>query len=326
MKNKKRRVFPFILLIIFLSVGGLCVWLYFNFQQRKKIDEGATFIVPRIKGTVVTVSGFTKEKTTLELKFMVDNPAPVGVTVDSMTYIVFIGEKEVMRDSYSKSNTLKANDSSLIAFPLVVNNKRLEKQLKELRNKGIDSVEYRVNFNFYTQIPFMKGKAIPYVYSKYAPLYMIPETELSKIKIEKAGIKNAKLLLTLKMINPNVFPYKFKNSRYKFQLDDEQVAEGVFKQLVVIPSKGENEFIVPVELKTVKAVQKGAKCAACSVDDFEDSTLVQLSLVYRKNRRLIVHESNDINEIKGMAQKIAEDLQLRIRDSATDRRSPRWLS
>ncbi len=69
------------------------------------------------------------------------------------------------------------------------------------------------------------------------------------------------------------------------------------------------------------------KCETCSVDDFESGkgSVVQLALVYGKNRRLVVHESNSIDEVKQMAFAMAREMGLKIRDSATNRRNPVWL-
>lgn len=68
-----------------------------------------------------------------------------------------------------------------------------------------------------------------------------------------------------------------------------------------------------------------AKCEACTPEDFEKSSVVQLSLVYNKNRRLIIHETNDLKDVKETAIKLARDLSVSLRDSATDRRNPVWI-
>lgn len=69
-----------------------------------------------------------------------------------------------------------------------------------------------------------------------------------------------------------------------------------------------------------------AKCEECSIEDFENSSVIQLSLVYNKNRKIIVHESKDMDEIKHIAKELAQELKLKIKDSATDRRNPKWLN
>lgn len=69
-----------------------------------------------------------------------------------------------------------------------------------------------------------------------------------------------------------------------------------------------------------------AKCEECSVEDFENSSVIQLSLVYNKNRKLIIHESKNSNEVIEIAKQLAQELHLKIKDSATDRRNPKWLN
>lgn len=69
-----------------------------------------------------------------------------------------------------------------------------------------------------------------------------------------------------------------------------------------------------------------AKCEPCELEAFESSSMIQLSMVYRKNRRLIIHESRNMEEIRDLALELAATFHLKIRDSATDRRKPTWIS
>ena len=68
------------------------------------------------------------------------------------------------------------------------------------------------------------------------------------------------------------------------------------------------------------------KCEGCTLEDFDndEGAIYQISLVYNKNRKIIVHESNIKAEVFELATKINSFLKLKIRDSATDRRNPKW--
>lgn len=68
-----------------------------------------------------------------------------------------------------------------------------------------------------------------------------------------------------------------------------------------------------------------AKCEPCEMDDSNPGTM-QLSLVYNKNRKLIVHEGNDFSEIFKIAKEMSHELNLRIKDAATNRRVPTWIA
>lgn len=69
------------------------------------------------------------------------------------------------------------------------------------------------------------------------------------------------------------------------------------------------------------------KCEGCSPEDFEDGhgAVYQVSLVYNKNRKLIVHESKQKEEIFALADKLKSFYHIKIKDSASDRRNPKWI-
>jgi len=70
-----------------------------------------------------------------------------------------------------------------------------------------------------------------------------------------------------------------------------------------------------------------AKCEACELEDFDtgNGSVYQLSLVYNKTRRLIVDEGKNKEGIFTKAKLLAQHFQLKIKDSASNRKQPVWL-
>lgn len=70
-----------------------------------------------------------------------------------------------------------------------------------------------------------------------------------------------------------------------------------------------------------------AKCESCSIEEFENNpySFYQVSLV-SKNKRIIVHETEDKSEAFDLAVKMAGEFGLRVRDSATKRTESKWLN
>lgn len=62
-----------------------------------------------------------------------------------------------------------------------------------------------------------------------------------------------------------------------------------------------------------------AKCEGCSIDDFDgdEYAYYQVSLVYSKNRKLIVHETKNKEIAFNFAQNVAQQLNLKVKDSAS---------
>ena len=70
-----------------------------------------------------------------------------------------------------------------------------------------------------------------------------------------------------------------------------------------------------------------AKCEGCSIDDFDvdEYAYYQVSLVYSKNRKLIVHETKNKEIAFNFAQNVAQQLNLKVKDSASLRGKSLWL-
>lgn len=70
-----------------------------------------------------------------------------------------------------------------------------------------------------------------------------------------------------------------------------------------------------------------AKCETCTFEEDEQNSRLyyQVSLVYNKTRRIIVHETLSKEEAFKMGKSLAQPFNSRIRDSATLRGKSLWL-
>ncbi len=70
-----------------------------------------------------------------------------------------------------------------------------------------------------------------------------------------------------------------------------------------------------------------AKCEACSIDEQENNpnAYFQVSLVYNKNRKIVVEETKNKEEAFALAKLVAVGLNTKLRDSASVRGQSSWL-
>lgn len=70
------------------------------------------------------------------------------------------------------------------------------------------------------------------------------------------------------------------------------------------------------------------KCEACSIDEYENNpnAYFQVSLVYNKNRKIVVEETKDREEALALATVVASGLNTRVKDSASMRGKSTWLN
>ena len=67
------------------------------------------------------------------------------------------------------------------------------------------------------------------------------------------------------------------------------------------------------------------KCEGCATEDFEKNSIYQLSFVFNKNQKLIIHESEIKEDVFSLAEKLHTYFKVKIRDAASDRRNPKWV-
>ena len=71
-----------------------------------------------------------------------------------------------------------------------------------------------------------------------------------------------------------------------------------------------------------------ANCEPCAFDETTDNpnAFYQVSLIYNKNRRIIVHETKEKQEAFALAGELAAGLNLRVMDSASKPGKGVWLT
>lgn len=236
-----------VILLIFLLGIGILGYLGYKWYNKRKQDPYSTFIKPRLELANFQIKTFTRQKTEMDMNMLIDNPAPLGFKINNLNYKIYIAGTEVMKSTYPKTVELEGNDSALVSMPVTVYNEKLINRLKELEGKNIDSVIYTIKGKFNIDLPFLK-EPIDFNVEKRLPLYRIPKTKFEKAKVEKLGLNETKVNIEAQIENPNVFPFKFKNTFFKVMIDKDKLMEGEIDSTVNIPAHGKVDLNLPVEL------------------------------------------------------------------------------
>lgn len=271
-----------LLLLIFLI--GVVVLIFFgiNWYKEQKKDPYTTFIKPRVELANFQIKTMTRQKTEMNMNMLIDNPSPIGFKINNLEYKIYIVDSEIMKSTYSKAVKLEGNDSSLISLPVTVYNEKLIKKLEELENRNLDSVNYKIKGQFFTNIPFLKGEPIDFEMEKRLPLYKIPKAKFEKLKIEKLGLNNTKVIIQTKIENPNVFPFKFKETIFKVNIDKDELMKGSIDTVVNIPAKGKVDLNLPAEI-SIKEVGETAFEMLLKPGDVDYSFYLETKLVSEDN-------------------------------------------
>jgi LEA14-like dessication related protein len=234
-----------------LTVTGVVVLaavLYLVVKLNRSGKEAEDYIVPEIQLAQMQVTNLTSEKADMNMNMVIDNPAPVGIDIDSLHYVIYIEDNEVVRTTYPDALSIEANDSTNISLPLSLYYDRLESVIQKLEQQGKDSANYKVDATIFSEMALIPKDKLNMSVEKRMPLIRIPEIEIKDLKVNDLGLSGATLNVEALVRNENVFPISFRDMAYSVKIEDNDPVEGHKPGIVHIPAKGSTSITVPAEL------------------------------------------------------------------------------
>jgi LEA14-like dessication related protein len=246
-----KKTIPVLLFLVIAILGVFFVWRYVKYVRDP--DPNKTFLLPRLKLSQVEITSFTAEKTEVTAKILITNELPVSFTADSVQFLIFIENTQVMKSRYKKAFSLKGADSSLISLPITVINHDLIAVLKSNERKNVDSVEYRVQASFYTHMPLVKKFHIDI--KTLQPLYHVFEVKAKHINIDSLNFSRVALRLIVTVKNRNGYSLRAKNVAYEFSIDKLEGMQGVVPGTKEIGANRVTELQIPLRLPVKNVVK-----------------------------------------------------------------------
>ena len=249
--NTKKIIIP----IILLAILGAIVYGVVKFKQSDK--KVADYVVPELKLAQMQVTNLTAEKVDMKMNMLIDNPGPIGFSLDSLFYTVSIEGNEVARTTYPDSLRLEARDSTTVELPLTLYHDKLADVLKSLEQQGRDSATYTINATIFTDMALIPKDKLNMKIEKRLPVIRIPEIKVTDIKMKDVGLRGATMVVETSVRNKNVYPIRFTDMNYRVQVDNNGWMEGSKPGTVNIPAKGTATLTIPLEIK-LKEMGKNA--------------------------------------------------------------------
>jgi len=244
----KKIILAFVFLFIAI-IASFLIWRSWSYARDK--DPNKTFLLPRLELSQVDITSLTSEKTEMTVNALIKNQMPLSFTADSLQYRIFINDREVMKDHYKKSITLKSNQISRISLPITIFNRDLISVLKANERENIDSVEYHFRVSFYTDILFKKQFNVDI--KRFLPLVHIPEVKAEHIEISSLNFSGAVFQFLVSIKNQNVFSLKSKNIAYELSIEDNKLIKGIIPGLTDIHAKSVTELTIPITISFKEA-------------------------------------------------------------------------
>ena len=280
-----KKILLALVLLILVLIAGFFTWRYIGYVRDTNPDK--TFLLPRVEISVMEITSLTAEKVEMNLKMLIENHLPVTFKADSLEYNLFIDETEILRNRYQKTITLESNDSSWVSLPMTILTEQLKAIIEHNEKKNIDSVEYRLQLSFFTDIIFRKHFELDL--TRLLPLIYIPEVTTEHLKVDSLNFRRAVILLDVAVKNQNLFPLQANNIAYRFSIEDHEWIEGFIPGLTDIKAGSTTALQIPIRL-TFKEVKRTL------IDLLKEGGMVtyELHLTFKVETKQVMAENSTV--------------------------------
>ena len=235
-----------VLIVVALLLLVALIVIVVRWQNARTTDAGASFLAPRVRMAQLQVQRLDPEATKLLVGLVIDQPAPIRITVDSVEYALFIGEQELVRSTYAKTITLPARDSVSIELPITVRTQKLFQVLKELEQAGVDSVEYALEASFFVPVAFWREKPFQVRMGQRLPSIRLPKVAMRHLVVSRFGFGKSDLTIDVVLFNPNNVAFSLRGTEITAQLEGKEVLRATHGAEVQVPARDTVVLTLPM--------------------------------------------------------------------------------
>ena len=293
------------MILIGVGIVILAGILYLIIYFQRPGNEVADKVVPQLELAHMQITSLTAERADMQMNMIIDNPAPVGFNIDSLSYTISIEGHNLINSTYPDPLQLEANDTTMVSLPLTIYYDKLQSVLDKLEEEGRDSVDYKINATIFSDAALIPNDEFELEVEKKMPLIRIPEIRVTDLSVENLSFSGALIQVETFIVNENVFPIGFEDMHYSFQLEDNETIEGHKPEAVSIEAKDSATITIPVELN-FKEMGKGLIDLIKEGGDLQYDYWLRTTLTsdahMLEDSEMILNASGTLKELKEVAE------------------------
>ena len=198
----------------------------------------------------MNITDINSQKISILSKAVINNPLPVEVKTSRLDYEIFIDSLKVIKSSYDKPIVIKSSGDTEVELPLDILRKDMTAILKHFDDVKEDSADYTIKATIQVDVPIAGEKNFDVNMTKRLPAIRLPKLSAAKVDIDKLGLKQTSLGMSVLIENPNAFAIKMQDGRYAVTIDNSTPIKGNLEKIVNIPARGSERVSMQLDLKT----------------------------------------------------------------------------
>ncbi|WP_404419687.1 LEA type 2 family protein [Marinospirillum sp.] len=244
MSAQRHLVFAFLFLILLGSVSG-CAWLEDLFDPKapdaKVVDQRVVFL--------------SRERADLEVDVAVFNPNAFTVPVAALDYQVFIQNRSLLKGEQLQGQNLPSREEVTLTFPVTLEFSEIAGLVENLWTSN--QLDYRITGGIDFDLPLLGVRRVPLETNGSFPVPQLPRVEVAGLKADSLSFSKARLLLSLRVTNPNIFDLNIADFDYGFQLEGDRVAGGQLQPGLKLPAGEQITLEIPFNVNLSDLGRRG---------------------------------------------------------------------
>ncbi len=237
-------------IIIIAVIALIAVALWFWRSDSSPVKTASARFTPKLKVAFMNITDINSQRISILSKAVINNPLPVEVKTSRLDYEIFIDSLKVIKSSYDKPIVIKSSGDTEVELPLDILKKDMTAILKHFDDVKEDSADYTIKATIQVDVPIAGEKNFDVNMTKRLPAIRLPKLSAAKVDLDKLGLKQTSLGMSVLIENPNAFPIKIQDGRYAVTIDNSTPIKGNLEKIVNIPARGSERVSMQLDLKT----------------------------------------------------------------------------
>jgi len=201
----------------------------------------ALFKKPTVEFDHINLKDMSLFGATLLFYFNVNNPNPIGGTLDHLTYQLTIDEKSIASGNSEQGLHIASGVTESVELPVAINFFDVAESLAGLAEK--DEIAYDLSGTF-----AVMGFTLPYHTNGKLPVPKLPEINLKEVNVSSLSWAGAALNFILELNNPNAFEMTMNSLEYNISMGGNSFLSGKSKKNLSISEKGQTTVEIPLKV------------------------------------------------------------------------------
>lgn len=176
--------------------------------------------------------------------FDVNNPNPVGGTLNRLTYDLAVNQKSIASGTADKGLMIPANGLKTVELPVSINYFDIIDSVTDLIEKKKIAYDLTGTFN-------LMGFDLPYETSGTFPLPELPGVMVKEINVNDFSWAGAALDVVLELENNNAFGVDLNGLEYNILMGGKSLINGKSKDGTSIPQNGKTTMDIPFDVNFI---------------------------------------------------------------------------